>query len=392
MPLLRRLMFIAMGSVFRLLLLVGVSLLGIGLLLGKPTHLERSLVDQGVYTKFVPAIIDSLKANQRVTDTIPLDDKNVQKIMSDAFPPALLQKNSELVIDNTYSWFDGRIAEPDFKIDFTAQRQLVADNLTAYAFNRLAAQPLCKTQPMSVNPFTDTCLPRSFNLAAERAVFSDELHNLLPQTVYTAQDLPKAKDGKTIPDAYPQIPSAYHFMMEAPWIIGGLLILLSIAMISLTTTPRRGIRLVGSAILSSGITLIITPLLYLLVYPAVERAIGLQSSNQGLNALSTGVIQDLSHSFYSIIISLSLGVIALGIAILMIERSSRGEAYADLEVRSGVISSDSRRRRLGGPDNTLKPEDVPIQSSERALTNTTSKKKVIKYRTLKKKTDKELRS
>jgi len=149
-------------------------------------------------------------------------------------------------------------------------------------------------------------------------------------------------------------------------------------------TTRLGFRLLGSVTLSTGVALMITPILYLLAYPRINSALHLQSADTGLNALSTTVIGALSSTFYVFLIKASLIIINLGLVVVLLERFTRDKNYGLVAARAGLVSS-TKRRKTKAP-TTLTADMVPLQSSNGAE----DKKRGTLFDKVRKLTDKEL--
>jgi hypothetical protein len=381
MRLLRRLSLVAVTSLFRLTLFFGVSLMALLILIGTPHQIENSLTKTGAYKEFVPAVIQSVSSQNQGTTTIPLNDPGVQAIILAAFPPQVIQNSAETIINGSYSWLNGKTPQLAFQVDLTKNRELLAENLSSYAFNRLTAKPLCTTEPRTINPFTAECLPRNFNLSLERTQFASQISNLLPKTVFTANDLPRLSGGRTIAHGFPEAPTIFRIFKLSPFILGGLLIVLPIATILLCHSFRKGFKTLASITLSSGIALVVTPLLYELVYPHISNSLSLQSTNTGVNVLVENLIESMSHNFYDLLIKGSLIVINLGLVLVLAERLTRAKAYENIEQRAGVASSNAAILK-DITDTGLSPEMVPLQSSE-TVQKASSTKKARTYRKIK---------
>ncbi len=384
MNLTKRLLLFVVTFLYRLVLLIGVPLICAVVLFAHPGKFKSALIDTEAYKLFVPSVVESLAKTQDA-NSIPFKDPQVKNIITTAVPPAVIQANSETIIDSFYTWFSGATPSPEFKVDFTPYKSVIAENISLYGLNRLAAQPLCETDPADINPFTSKCLPRSFKLADERKDFEKSIDSAFPNTVYTANSLPKFAGGKSITHDFPWAPTAYRVLVESPLAIGLAALLLAVAMVQLSRSARLGVRQLGNVTLSTGITLVITPILYIIAYPHIAKALHIQSSNTGLNAVIDRLSNSLSHSFYAALLIASLIIINIGVLIIFAEHSTRTKDYETIRKKTGVVSSGAPKRipKTKG----VQASTAPIQTSEgkRRI-----KAKTKLFKTFRKRQEKEL--
>jgi len=384
MTLLRRPLLFTATSLLRTALFIGIPLMGFIIYFGRADFLESTLKNAHAYDSFVPAVTESLASVSKGDQGIPFTDPGVRQIISNGLPPDVLEDSTDKVVNGVYDWLEGKTPQPTFRIDLTKNRQFIAENISLYAFNRLTKQPVCFESPAQINPFTATCLPTNFSLDAERVSFTKAIEEVFPKTVFTAADLPKVANGKSIAAAFPSAPTYYRWMRLSPLFFFVVITGLAVAIVKLCRTTRLGFRLLGSVTLSTGVALMITPILYLLAYPRINSALHLQSADTGLNALSTTVIGALSSTFYVFLIKASLIIINLGLVVVLLERFTRDKNYGLVAARAGLVSS-TKRRKTKAP-TTLTADMVPLQSSNGAE----DKKRGTLFDKVRKLTDKEL--
>lgn len=363
MKLFRRPLLFASTTLLRTVLFLGIPLMGLLLYFGNANYLEGTLQSSGAYTKLVPALAQTL-AGSSGQGGIPFNDPGVVEIMNHGLPPQTIEVSTNQVIDGIYGWLQGKTAEPEFHVDLTKNRNFISENISLYAFNKLTKQPLCFTNPSQVDPFTSTCLPSNFDLNAQRTTFATAINQVFPKTVFTADDLPRMSGGKTISQTFPQLPQYYRLLLWTPWLFGILLIGLCVAVVRLCRNQRLGFRLLGRVTLSTGVALMITPILYLLLYPRINSALHLQSANSGLNALTSNVVSALNSSFYLFLIKAALIIVNVGLAMVLLEHYTRGKNFAAIGIHSGVVSSNPRRGKRTKSSKPLTAATIPIQSSD----------------------------
>jgi hypothetical protein len=367
MKLLRRPTLFTAIWLFRTVLFVGIPLMGLIIYFGSADYLKSTLRNAHAYDSFVPAVTESL-GNAGGDQGIPFTDPGVRQIISNGLPPQVLEDSSDRVIDGVYDWLEGKTPQPTFHIDLEKNRAYISENISLYAFNRLTKQPICFENPKQINPFTAPCLPTNFSLDEERTAFAAAIEQVFPKTVFTANDLPKFKGGKSLAEAVPHAPTYYRWLRASPLIFGVIVIGLAVSIVQLCRTRRLGFRLLGSVTLSTGAALMITPILYLLAYPRINSSLHLQSADTGLNALSTTVVGALSSTFYIFLIKAALITVNLGLVTVLLERFTRDKAYSLVARKAGLVNSNRPKRSKKA--GRLTAEDVPLQSS-----NATTKRK-----------------
>lgn len=387
MSLLRRICLYICGSAFRFVLFFGVTIVCFSLVFVNPSSLKQTLRDSGIYDSLTEAVVEDT-AKQNPTSTIPLDDPQIKQIIKASFTPASLQRGAETVIDGTFSWLEGETKTPVFNVDFSGERKIMSDNIASYAFGKLAQKPACFAIPETIDPFTAGCIPPYTDLGAQQQNLSDQLtgpSGLLPDATFTANDLPKDSSGNPIYERYSFAPSVYSWLRYSPWIALITLIGLATGMVLLSSSKRRGFQSLSIAIISSGVALIITPIIFSYVLPQLSSSLSFNSSDKTpeTQLLINDVSNQLTTNFYTLIINVTIQVIAVGFVILIAEKLTRPRTkYSNVAKRAGVVNGNSKRPSSG---KKYKSTTIPIQSSEESARRKPRRTKNRKYRTIPKK-------
>lgn len=376
----------ATTSAFRFVLFFGIILLAMLFVFGNEQVVKSQLASTGLYDQFVNSVIAD---NQKIADTnsLPLDNPNIRRLINESFPPELLQQNSELVIDSFYAWLKSETEQPLFMVDFTENRQQLADKLATYAFDTLRTKPTCFAIPEEFDPFTAGCQPPSTNLGIEQLNLSAAIagsEGILPDATFTNEDLPKNSDGQLITEKYSSAPDIFQWINRAPWIFGILLLGLAIAIIGLHHSKRRGVQQIGYAIVGSGAALLVTPLLLLYVLPRFSNNLEFSQTNSATQNLVNNAGNQLAANLYNQLINITLQIIVAGIIILLVERFTRPSArYLNIRKNAGIISS--YKRKTVTSKKPLRADSTPVQSSEESKRCRPKRTKNKKYRKISKK-------
>jgi ABC-type sugar transport system permease subunit len=116
------------------------------------------LRDSGVYQKVLGMIQLQDTGQSVITKT------ELQTALNNTFPPPYLQQETEVVINATYDWVEGKTPKISFSIPVDQKRAEFSANLATLLQARLATLPQCKTR---INPDVNnpTCIPQGMSAA-----------------------------------------------------------------------------------------------------------------------------------------------------------------------------------------------------------------------------------
>lgn len=370
MKTLKKLAFWIVAYSIRLVLFATISAAVAVIIIGHSSSVKDALSQTNSYARFVPAVIDANKSAPQSDRSLNYDDPNIVKIFTDSFPAADLKVQTEAVIDSLYAWLNGKTPQLTFKVDFIKNKATLADSLSAYAFARLAKLPVCKQLPDSVNPLTINCQPKGYDLKEVQDSYRQELlssDSFLSKTVLTEKDLSKNAAGKTLPQQYNFAPTAFQWLLRAPYILGGMFFVFGGLYIWLSPKKRRGVAGIGSILISSGVSLAIFPILFDIVIPHFTNSFQAQTGTSGTQAIFSDVIDRITHHFDALFISIGIQLAIAGLCIYILERATRDETskYKNIEKMSGIVTSNQKSapspKSLRGK---LTYENIPVQTSD----------------------------
>jgi uncharacterized membrane protein len=226
------------------------------MVLGQPQPLEKALDQSGLYR----SIVQNVVSENAASSSLPLKDPQIQAAAQQAFPPALLEKSTNQVLDGTYAWLQGKTTSPQFTVDLSPAKKQFASSVGSYVQQRLDSLPPCTLANMpsnlnSVNPFTLSCSPPGVTKAAIVEQSKEQVlanTDILNQTLYTPDTL-KNDSGQTFTDKLQAIPRAYHALIVSIYLTGVVAILATIGIILLHTSRRAGLRRVAITSFSVGV-------------------------------------------------------------------------------------------------------------------------------------------
>lgn len=373
-------------TVFRVSFYTLATVVAFLMVFGSAGIIKQAFVANNAYQRFVPSVFASQEAAGQQTGSIPLGDPEIQKIIKQSFPPEVLQLNMELVIDRTYAWLNGQIPEPDFTVDFTPNVTYMADHLSNYAVTRLRNLPVCDKPPETIDPFTAECQPEFFDFEQSQADLMAAIkanNGILPNVVYTVNDLPKTADGKRLVDQYAYAPELFRAIRYAPGVLLCATLLSGLHIVYLARRKREAIRWLGTNASTSALFIVLSPLFYIFVFPRFFPSMHMGSSAD-VSTVIGDVITKVSAEFNTSLILVGLVLTLIGAAVVVLERASRPKSkYIKVSNKSGLLSSErqaapSKSKRGKRP---YKLADAPIQTSE-GPRNTGKYQKDKAYRTI----------
>ena len=351
---------------------------------GSPNTIKMYLQNNRAYARYVPSLIEENKKLQQNSNNIALQDPAITQLLTDSFKSADLQNKTEYFLDRIYAWLSGDAPNLTFTIDFTANKRFFADKLAEYAFTRFSALPVCKVNPLEIDPLTATCRPKNIDLDGSQQAYDDQIFTsdaIMKKTVYTELDLPKNTQGQTIADQLYYAPSAYKWIMRAPYILAVASVLLALDFILLSTRKRKGVKSLAGILMGSGISIMIFPLVFDYLLPYFAKSYSFSFETGGTQQILNEITNQISHYMDLLFIITGASMATAGFMLWAAERLTRPQnKYHNIGKKSGIAVSSIK---VAPPNkNKITADTVPVQTSD----GPRKKVKVSpKYRTLNKK-------
>lgn len=330
---------------------------GIQRVFGTADALKGALKESSFYSSVVDAALQQAQkgeANQEGGE-IPLDQPEVRKIIKEAASPALLQEQTEKVLDSAYAWLQGKTNKLEFTLSLDKFKTNLADALSTYLKDHLRSLPACQrgvTMGGDFDPFSAECLPRGADADQVAKQAKNEIlqGEFLKDTTVSASDL-KTEDGKTLEEQLKVAPQAYRAAVWANYATAALAVLLAIAVFFLSATRRLGLKKLAITFISVGV--LVALLGYLLGFGA-ERAEQLAKEPLQQSALLAMqyIVADLKNWWMGYGITL----LALGVGILVTLRLTRPKQPAAPE-KAAELAAEPPAVRPAEP--ALKPPSKP---------------------------------
>jgi uncharacterized membrane protein len=233
-------------------------LLSVWLVLSNADTVKSSLATGGVYKSETTSLLRAVAPATPLTSSndISTDNPAVTAALEKAFPPQLIEKQSNIAIDDTYSWIKGNTAQLNFALDFSDAKNNFATYLSGAARDRVNALPNCtvsRTLTLDIDPFTATCRPFGITGDMAAAKISTEVarSNLFNDAKLTAGEITN-DGGKNLSEQLEATPSIYKNFRRALIASGILMVILATVVVWWGSSRRRGAKRVGILLITGG--------------------------------------------------------------------------------------------------------------------------------------------
>jgi hypothetical protein len=349
-----------------------------------PVVLERN----DVYNRVITALLETNKEQSLTAGgDITLEDKEIQQIITHAFPAEDLESFATTIVNSVYDWLEQESTRLSFKIDLTENKQQLAEGLSLFAINRLQQLPTCTEIQSNIDPFSATCQPPFIDYEAEQIKLEEQLLNesgFLNDPIITEEIIFGDTQENSLEERYRHIPTLYSLARFVPLYITLILTSLALIVIFASSTRKIGMRKIGRGLIGAGASLIFFTVLFTFIVPELTGSLPiLQSTGQGIDSLLNEVAVDFGRDYSWMIIKISTPLIFVGAVMVIYAQAGKNKKnYSSAKFKSGVVSSNEQKQKNSSKTKRIAP---PIQSSESSDTKPKRKLKNKKYRKIPKK-------
>jgi len=268
---LRRMIVILLVILLPFLILITVTDLGLTETFGNPTQIKKIVADSGLYNNVVSGVLDqAAKTSGGGNNSVSLADPAVKSAAVTTFSPQFVQQSTENVIDGTYDWLNGKVSQPDFRIDLSGKKNefasLVASNAQQVASNlpecTRAQSEAINSQGGNFDVFSATCLPTGSTSELVASNVQAQLannQNFLKKTLITANSFNKSGSSNQpiFTGKLKKAPMIYQWLKRTPFILSLLVVLIVAGVIFISNNRRKGLRLAGIVLTVMGVITLI---------------------------------------------------------------------------------------------------------------------------------------
>lgn len=348
---------------------------------GTPQPLKQALSNSGIYSSFTHNFVQ----DQVATDTsqIPLQQPEIQAAIQKAFPPTLLEQNSNKIIDGTYDWVQGRSDSPDFAVNLSDAKNNLANYIADYVRTRSAALPVCNYAQLSelgsisnIDPYKATCRPGQISpdAIAEQAKQDVLTSDFLNNPELTASTI-KSSDGKTLQEQLKVVPEAYKWTIYTMYATGATAVLAMVIIIALQRNHiRNACKHFGRILLTIGTISAAIAWLTSFAIDKVSHILAENATSTTLQAKIVAIFGSLAHDMQKWWIGYGVVLIILGIAALVVRKfvaapqpATAGVGETGLPQNSMPTNNEVQLPLGGTPPFTATPPAVEEKRDETRL-------------------------
>jgi hypothetical protein len=268
MDILKKLGLIVLTPLFVFLLFATALDIGFVRSATHPVTVKRLVAESGIYSSVVPSLLQKPQVITTQYGNISTADPEIKQVANEVLSPVFIRQNTEMAIDNTYDWLDGKIAEPNFKIDLAGTKTLFANRIADVAQKRLSSLPACTpaqsraiTQSGQYDAFNATCLPvgTSPSGVAEQVKTSLVSQKVfLEDTNILAADIKNDNNNQSVfSGKFKDAPKQYQNLKKTPLVLSLLTILSGVGIVFLSSTWLKGLKHVGIILLVVGLLMLV---------------------------------------------------------------------------------------------------------------------------------------
>lgn len=262
---------------------------------------------------------------ESLEDNEYINPDDVNRVIVKVISPEFLQQQVEGLIDNSYSFLSQDVPELTFSFSLKERSEAAQNEINAILNEKLAALPVCtfeqllQIDPNNIDILEAPCLPPGISLQSKINEFTNEL--TANEGIF-AQEFTQ-KDAQISNVDANLAKYIYSSLKNLIWMFWLLILAYSAVIVLTSKTLHRGLKVVGSILVVTGLLLLGSYLLYIGNYNFAENSI---TSNQDLSpreaeALNT-VVSPIYSSFVDQVVNqitvISLILIALGILLFVL--------------------------------------------------------------------------
>jgi hypothetical protein len=303
-------------------------MLSVHLTLDNPATVEQALSKSGIYNIAATSTFEQQTGGSE--GGIPTSQPAIQAAITQAFPPSMVEQNTNRFITSMFAWIHGSTATPQFSIDLTQAKTNLADNIGTYVQQHLSGLPVCTLDqmPTTVDIYTATCVPPNFDVAAAVAQAKQQTNSsgFLSNPVLTSTTLP-TNNGQSFTQNFEMIPKLYHWALILLYVLPIIIIGLAAAVIFLSATRRMGIRRVSVTFVTTGITSVVLACVGVFVLQRAIDALTKQgSATQPIQVKILRIVELLGQDLRTWWVAIGAIFIVAGIMSLIVLRITRPKA------------------------------------------------------------------
>lgn len=331
------------SSLFSFFLFIMVATACVWSFLGRPEKIKGTLKDSGLYDNIVKTVLtETEKSGEK---SLPSSDKDVLAAAQKSFSSSDLNSKADEVIDGVYAWLKGEVAQPNFSLNFGANRQALSENLAAAAKTRLEKLPVCQgatqTNLDDFDIFDADCRPANLSISKTEQEVKESIlgSDFISDTPVTGENMGVDEQGRSVFDRLSFLPGSYRLAGWAPYVSGVMATLSALAIILLSKDRKKGMRNVARTLGFGGVFLTIGAIL---AKSVDDSLINRSVSDGGIgNSVIVPLMQQIANTTSTIILWFGVVLVSLCVLLLVLARNKKTEEKPDTQTKPEPSTEDT---------------------------------------------------
>jgi hypothetical protein len=340
--------------------LVSLGLVGLAISLaatttfGTPDATKSALSDSGAYQKAADQFAQRATQETKQVTGSTLNNASIEASAKESISAAMVQRDSEGVIDASYRWLRGETPQLQISVDLQPYISAFTGNVADQTLSHISTLPICTTEQLqnidvnNINIYSLPCRPPNVDLGSLKDQALAQLtgsNELLSNTKLSTDSLPKDEQGKTAIDHMSAVPQVFQLSMLLPWLFS-IAIIVGVAMLFWLNFSEKRVfaKQIARSSLSAGITVLLVVALAKIFFWFMTRPNGIfQRLIEGnFSEVVLSFAQSLERVYDGKLLCFGIVYVLLGIGGLLALRFIKGK---DAQNGVNISSQDASNKK-----------------------------------------------
>lgn len=242
----------------------------------------------GIYENALTNVLQVSSDTQEPSSVITADV--LREALAQTFDAAYLRQHTNLVIDATYDWIEGKNQKIIFTIPIQDKAETFRSNLAALIVPKLQALPVCANKITS-DTSQLTCLPAGVSAVD----YAAQLTKPSNDNTFLREPLTEKSFGQAVPNAG-WLPGTYSWLRMSFWLLPIVVAVLGALYVLLSPDKLAGLSRIGRQLAINASVTLVTGLFLWLASGAIDLSQAVEGSDPEQTKAIVGIINPLVHT------------------------------------------------------------------------------------------------
>lgn len=291
-----------------------------------PGNVKQTVKEEGTYNKIVPAVLSSATYSSDIlpAQQLPLNEPWVKEAAVKAFPASDLEQKGNGLIDGTFGWLEGKTEKPEYKLDFTSNKQNLATEIGNSTESRISGLPRCSLNnlPKTIDAFHIDCLPYGISPKTIAGRASSQISNdqgFLKNPIISSDNLPGSQGSQSNNPfgLLEGLKPLYEHIGLLVWLLPIATAGLAALGVFLARDRLKALKRLGRSFISSGVGLAVFAVF---ISFGFERAVKTVSRDAVTRDIAGPIFISLAHQFRTVYLIFAGIAFVLAAVLLVVRR------------------------------------------------------------------------